>query len=220
MAKDVQERRHEEAVSEHRGHDVFVSYSRADRDAVVRLTEGLASRGKRAWVDLDDIPPSAEWMAEIRQAIEGADGYVVAISPDVARSKVCSEELEHARSAGKRIVPVLVRTTDPDSVPESLASLNWIDATDGSVESAVDLASSNRPVDHVRALGGDVQDVQRLLGLGRSIGLKTQKDSEIEISVHVDECLSREGPRIGERGLFLRSRLRVPGFGSLDESHT
>ena len=138
MVKDVQERRPDEAESEHRGHDVFVSYSRADRDAVVRLTEGLASKGKRAWVDLEDIPPSAEWMAEIRQAIEGADGYLVAISPDVARSKVCSEELEHARSAGKRIVPVLVRPTDPDSVPQSLASLNWIDATDGSLEGAVD----------------------------------------------------------------------------------
>jgi WD40 repeat protein len=150
---EVQERRPEEAVSEHRGHDVFVSYSRADRNAVVRLTGGLASKGKRAWVDLDDIPPSAEWMAEIRQAIEGADGYLVAISPDVARSKVCSEELEHARSAGKRIVPVLVRTTDPDSVPESLASLNWIDATDGSLESAVDriVQALDTDLEHVKA---------------------------------------------------------------------
>jgi hypothetical protein len=70
---------------DHRGHDVLVSYSRADRDAVVALTEHLAAAGKRPWVDLEDIPPSAEWMAEIRAAIEAADGYLTVISPDLAR---------------------------------------------------------------------------------------------------------------------------------------
>ena len=81
-----------------RGHDVFVSYSRADRERVIELTQGLAARGKRAWVDLEDIPPSAEWMAEIRSAIEAADGYLVVVSPALAGSKVCAEELEHARA--------------------------------------------------------------------------------------------------------------------------
>jgi TIR domain-containing protein len=73
-----------------RGHDVFVSYSRADRQRVIALTEGLAERGKRAWVDLEEIPPSAEWMAEIRSAIEAADGYLVVVSPALAGSKVCA----------------------------------------------------------------------------------------------------------------------------------
>src|SRR5918992_1677020 len=136
-----------------RGHDVFVSYSRADRERVVELTQALTDRGKRAWVDLQDIPPSAEWMAEIRSAIEAADGYLVAISPDVARSRVCSEELDHARSAGKRIVPVLVRPTAPESVPQDLAALNWIDATEGSVEGAVDriVQSLDTDLEHVKA---------------------------------------------------------------------
>jgi hypothetical protein len=136
-----------------RGHDVFVSYSRADRERVVELTQALAERGKRAWVDLENIPPSAEWMAEIRSAIESADGYLVAVSPDAARSKVCLEELEHARSSGKRIVPVLVRPTDPDSVPQALAALNWIDATDGALETAADriVQALDTDLDHVKA---------------------------------------------------------------------
>ena len=121
-----------------RGHDVFVSYSRADRERVIALTQGLAERGKRAWVDLEDIPPSAEWMGEIRAAIEAADGYLVVVSPALAGSKVCAEELEHAREAGKRIVPVLVRATDPDSVPQTLAALNWIDATGPDLDPALD----------------------------------------------------------------------------------
>jgi WD40 repeat protein len=120
------------------GADVFVSYSRADRASVVALTDGLAARGKRAWVDLEDIPPSAEWMSEIRTAIDAADGYLVVISPDFANSSICAQELEHALDAGKRIVPFLVRPTDPATVPPSLAALNWIDATDPGNDAALD----------------------------------------------------------------------------------
>ena len=102
--------------------DVFVSYSRADRAVVVELVAGLDARGLRAWVDLEDIPPSAEWMAEIRAVIEASDGYLVVVSPSFANSEVCAEELELARGAGKRIVPVMVRPTDPGSVPSTLAA--------------------------------------------------------------------------------------------------
>ena len=137
--------------------DVFVSYSRADRGLVASLVEGLEARGKRAWVDLENIPPSARWMAEIRTAIEAADGYLVVISPDLARSPVCREELEHAVSSGKRIVPVLVRSTDPRAVPPSLAALNWVDATDpGQLGSALDavVTALDTDLDRVRSHTG------------------------------------------------------------------
>jgi WD40 repeat protein len=145
---------HEEAPAPEpaRGHDVFVSYSRADRPAIVSLTRGLIQHGKRAWVDLEDIPPSAEWMAEIKTAIESADGYLVVISPDLARSPVCTTEFEHARSSGKRIVPVQVRSTDPTSVPEALAALNWIDATEGATSDVIDRI--------VRALDTDLEQTR------------------------------------------------------------
>jgi hypothetical protein len=137
---------------EHRGHDVFVSYSRADRASVVALTERLTSVGKRAWVDLEDIPPSAEWMTEIHGAIAAADGYLVVVSPDLARSSVCAEELEEAVPGGKRIVPVLIRSTDPETVPDALARLNWIDATDGDLDGATERI--------VRALDTDLEHVK------------------------------------------------------------
>jgi len=124
--------------SEGTGYDVFVSYSRVDRRMVEELVEALARRGKRAWVDLEDIPPSAAWMEEIRSAIDGSQAYLVVLSPDFARSPVCSEELLHAEEAGKRIVPVLVSPTDPATVPGALARLNWIDATNDDLESACD----------------------------------------------------------------------------------
>ncbi len=75
------------------------------------------------------------------------------VSPSLASSQVCAEELELAREAGKRIVPVMVRPTDPGSVPTTLAALNWIDATDGALDHRVDqvVEALRTDLDHVRA---------------------------------------------------------------------
>jgi len=106
--------------------DVFLSYSRRDGEVVRRLHAALAATGREAWVDWAGIPPTAEWMAEVRAAVDAADAFVVVLSPDWAASPVCREEAEHAAARGKRIVPVVVRDTDPAAVPERVAALNWI----------------------------------------------------------------------------------------------
>jgi WD40 repeat protein len=132
---------------------VFVSYARADRPTVERIAAGLRARGLVPWVDLEDIPPSVSWMEEIRSAIEAADGFVVVVSPDLGRSSVCGEELGMARAAGKRIVPIAIRRTVAEVVPESLAALNWIDATEGDLDGPLDRAAAalRTDFDHVRA---------------------------------------------------------------------
>ncbi|HEV8690305.1 MAG TPA: toll/interleukin-1 receptor domain-containing protein, partial [Ideonella sp.] len=105
---------------------VFVSYAREDQPFVRRLHEALASQGRDAWVDWEGIPPSAEWMAEIRRAIDGADAAVFVLSPDWASSQICGIELEHAVLQGKRLVPVIWRDAPIEQVPEALAKLNWV----------------------------------------------------------------------------------------------
>jgi WD40 repeat protein len=111
--------------------DVFLSYSRRDQEVVRRLHGALADAGREAWVDWQGIPPTAEWMAEVRAAVDAADAFVVVLSPDWAASPVCREEAEHAAARGKRIVPVVVRDTDAASVPVRVAALNWIFLRDG-----------------------------------------------------------------------------------------
>jgi WD40 repeat protein len=115
-----------EAVPARPGSDVFISYSRRDRAVVERLAQALEARGRTAWVDWADIPPTAEWMAEIRDAIEASDTVVVVLSPDSVASPVCGEELEVAISANKRSVPVVVRDVASEDVPAELAKRNWL----------------------------------------------------------------------------------------------
>jgi TIR domain len=106
--------------------DVFISYSRRDTELVRSLHARLARSERDAWVDWEDIPPSAEWMAEIERAIEAADTFVFVISPDSVVSLTCEDECAHAAACNKRIVPVVAREVDPQSAPERIRKLNWL----------------------------------------------------------------------------------------------
>jgi hypothetical protein len=55
--------------------DVFISYAREDQDFVRSLHNALAEQGRNSWVDWQGIPPTAEWMAEVKAAIEAADSF-------------------------------------------------------------------------------------------------------------------------------------------------
>lgn len=52
--------------------DAFISYSRKDRELVEQLVEAFVARGKSVWVDLEDIPATADWRAKIEAGINDA----------------------------------------------------------------------------------------------------------------------------------------------------
>ncbi len=106
--------------------DVFISYSRKDQPFVRLLADALVSRQREAWVDWEGIPPTAEWLSEIRAAIDAADTFLFVVSPDSLASKVCTLEIDHAARDNKRLVPVVRRDADGQAVHDALARLNWI----------------------------------------------------------------------------------------------
>ena len=106
--------------------EVFISYSRKDKEFVGRLYEALKSRDREAWVDWEDIRPIEEFMDAIYGAIEGANTFVFVLTPDSVASVVCRREIAHAAANNKRIVPIVVRDVNADTVPKALAKLNWI----------------------------------------------------------------------------------------------
>src|SRR5256885_8192523 len=51
----------------------LIKYSRKDARFVRELADVLNSRDLDLWVDWKDIPPTAEWLAEIDSAIDATD---------------------------------------------------------------------------------------------------------------------------------------------------
>ena len=122
-----------------RPQEVFISYSRKDKEFVRRLYEALERRDREAWADWEDIRPTEEFMQAIYGAIEGADTFVFVLTPDSVASVPCGHEIAHAAAHNKRMVPIVARDVNADTVPEPLAKLNWIFCRDGDdFEKAID----------------------------------------------------------------------------------
>ncbi|MBO0789773.1 MAG: TIR domain-containing protein [Ktedonobacteraceae bacterium] len=81
---------------------VFLSYSSKEEEIVERLERDLNQWGIATWRD-NQIPPGADWEAEIRKAIRSSHAVVCLASPDARASKNVRGELEVAKMYGKPI---------------------------------------------------------------------------------------------------------------------
>lgn len=110
--------------------DVFISYSRKDKEFVLHLHSALAKLERDVWVDWEDIPATADWWREIEGGIDAANTFVFVITPDSLGSDVCRREIDYAITNNKRFVPVLRREADPGqeglNVHPAVNSHNWI----------------------------------------------------------------------------------------------
>jgi len=106
---------------------VFISYSRKDKEFVRKLADALAAQKREAWADWKDIPLTAEWQQEIFTNIEAADNFVFVISPESSASANCRREIDHAVANNKRMVPILHRLVPDEAIPEALGKIQRID---------------------------------------------------------------------------------------------
>lgn len=106
--------------------EVFISYSRKNKEFVTRLHAALEEQGRETWVDWEGIPLSAEWLQEIYDAIDAAHTFLFVISPQSIASKTCRLEIAYALSRKKRILPVMVQPVSPDAMPAELSAIQYI----------------------------------------------------------------------------------------------
>jgi WD40 repeat protein/tetratricopeptide (TPR) repeat protein len=107
--------------------DVFISYSRKDKEFVKTLHTALVQDNRDTWVDWEDIPLTADWWQEIQRGIEAADTFVFVLSPDSVASKICTQEVDHAVQHHKRLFPIVRREDfDTSQVHAALCKHNWL----------------------------------------------------------------------------------------------
>ncbi len=133
--------------------DVFISYSRKDKEFVRRLHAALTAHKRNVWVDWEDIPPTAEWRQEIYAGIEGANAFAFIISPNSLASQVCGEELDHALKNKKSLIPILYQDCGSAQMPAAISSHNWINFRDtDNFDTALNtlLTTLDTDLDHVK----------------------------------------------------------------------
>ncbi|UBF26897.1 CHASE2 domain-containing protein [Kovacikia minuta CCNUW1] len=134
--------------------DVFISYSRKDKEFVRTLHTALKADQRETWVDWEDIPLAANWWAEIEAGIEAADTFIFVISPDSVVSTVCQQEIEHAIQCHKRLMPIFRRDIDMKQLHPTLSKHNALffreqDDFDGALNAL--LKALDTDLDHARA---------------------------------------------------------------------
>ncbi|HVN21058.1 MAG TPA: toll/interleukin-1 receptor domain-containing protein [Dongiaceae bacterium] len=61
---------------------VFISHSRQNASAALRLHERLKQRGLQPWLDTCELDLGEDWNQRVAAAIEGAGAFVVLVGPD------------------------------------------------------------------------------------------------------------------------------------------
>ncbi|WP_199248296.1 toll/interleukin-1 receptor domain-containing protein [[Phormidium] sp. ETS-05] len=121
---------------------VFLSYADEDKAIMEKIRNSLRRESITVWTNTTDIKTGEAFQEAINRGIEQADNLVYLLSPDSLNSTYCQQELALALSLHKRIIPILVRETDPGLVPEALQSLQYIDLTDNVKEEDYQLDES------------------------------------------------------------------------------
>jgi hypothetical protein len=113
---------------------VFVSYAEPDKVMMEKIRNSLRRESLTVWTNTTDIQTGEAFEAAIQRGIEQADNVVYLLSPDSLDSHFARKELEIALSLNKRIIPILVRETSAEKMPNALQNLQNIDLTDNEQE--------------------------------------------------------------------------------------
>ncbi len=107
--------------------DIFLSYSRKDREIMLRIRNDLRMNEITVWTDENLTPGTPLWRQAIENAIENAGCVVVILSPDAKQSPWVQRELDYATTQDKPIIPLLVRGDERTAIPLTLISAQWAD---------------------------------------------------------------------------------------------
>jgi hypothetical protein len=91
--------------------DVFISYSRADKERVAELARAIEGEGYEVWWD-EELPPHMSYGDVITDKIENAKAAVVVWSADASKSEWVRAEADAARNHKK-----LIQTALADIIP-------------------------------------------------------------------------------------------------------
>ncbi|MGZ8563878.1 MAG: toll/interleukin-1 receptor domain-containing protein [Candidatus Limnocylindria bacterium] len=134
-------------------HDMFVSYSTADKPVADAIVSRLEQAGIRCWIAPRDVIPGMVWAEAIIEAIDTSRLMVVVLSGAANQSNQVIREVERAVAHGAVVIPFRIESILPTgAMAYYLGSEHWLDALTPPLESHIaslvkaSLALLERPV--------------------------------------------------------------------------
>jgi hypothetical protein len=109
--------------------DVFISYSQPDYHCAMEIVDRIEAQGIQCWIAPRDINPSADWAAEIIEAISNARTMILVFSASSNDSPQVRREVERAVHKQLSILPFRIEHVLPSkSLEYFLSAQHWMDA--------------------------------------------------------------------------------------------
>ncbi len=135
---------------------VFISYSRADREFVTRLISDLQAQNVSVWVDEAGLQPGTpDWEEALRHAIRQSFAIVLVASPSSRKSRYVKDELRIASMYQCLVLPIWVDGEEwMDSIPMGWGSTQFVDGRGKNYSTAVDqlVSSLKEQIDQAAGL--------------------------------------------------------------------
>ena len=95
---------------------IFISYSKKDRDFAWKLADDLANAGHNVWIDRS-LQVGEDWEQTIEKQLAEADEVIVVLSSNAIASKWVQHEGSIAYGLKKRMYPVLIEELPAEDLP-------------------------------------------------------------------------------------------------------
>jgi TolB-like protein/Flp pilus assembly protein TadD len=92
--------------------DIFISYSRRDKEQALSLAERLRASGCSIWIDTQGIEAATSWSREIVTAIDTCKAVLLLLSSSSVQSHNVIKEVSLASEARKTIIPIDLEHVD------------------------------------------------------------------------------------------------------------
>jgi hypothetical protein len=116
-------------------HEIFISYSTADKPTADAVCHALESAGLRCWIAPRDAAPGRKYQGSIIRAIRECRAMVLLFSAASNSSEHVFRELYAASEHSKPVVPFRIEDVPPsDDLAYYLGPLHWLDALTAPLE--------------------------------------------------------------------------------------
>lgn len=138
--------------------EVFVSYSKSDRNYADKLHGGLSNQVD-LWMFTKHLPGGERWSPAIDNALQRADAVIVVVTPAIIESQWIVYEWSYALGKGKHVIPLMFEPVDAKEIHDKLKELQIIPFIDPSEQDWHDLRKRLAEC----TLRGRIMNSQRLL---------------------------------------------------------
>ncbi len=118
--------------------DVFISYSRKDKEQAEVLCGALAEAGVDYWIDRSEIHGSANFLTEITRNIKACKVLIFIASANSAAAEFTQKEILYALKRKKPIIPYKIgefQFEDNDELDFVFTNVQWVESLEEVVKS-------------------------------------------------------------------------------------